>query len=123
MIPGEILKPAPKLTPEFCIIDWNKEPQKIHNFIRGLAPYPCARSVFKNEKRSISFKIYESQPETQKNLVQPGKIVSDGKNFIKIACTGGYIKILNLQIEGKKRLTAEEFLRGFIIDEFSVPVN
>jgi methionyl-tRNA formyltransferase len=123
MIPGEILKPAPKLFPEYCIIDWNKEPQKIHNFIRGLAPFPCARSVFKNEKRRISFKIYESQPETQKHLLQPGMIVSDGKNFIKIACTGGFIKILNLQIEGKKRLTTEEFLRGFTIDEFSVPVN
>ncbi|OFY76619.1 MAG: methionyl-tRNA formyltransferase [Bacteroidetes bacterium RBG_19FT_COMBO_42_7] len=123
MIPGEILKPAPKISPDYCIIDWNHEPVKIHNFIRGLAPNPCARSVFKNEKKSISFKIYESQPETEKHLLQPGKIVSDGKNFIKITCAGGFIRILNLQIEGKKRLNTEEFLRGFLIDEFVVPVN
>lgn len=123
MIPGEILKPAPKISPDYCIIDWNHEPVKIHNFIRGLAPNPCARSVFKNENKSISFKIYESQPETEKHLLQPGKIVSDGKNFIKITCAGGFIRILNLQIEGKKRLNTEEFLRGFLIDEFVVPVN
>jgi len=123
MIPGEILKPAPKISPDYCIIDWNHEPVKIHNFIRGLAPYPCARSVFKNEKKIISFKIYESQPETEKHLLQPGKIVSDGKNFIRITCVGGFIRILNLQIEGKKRLNTEEFLRGFLIDEFVVPVN
>jgi len=123
MIPGEILKPAPKISPDYCIIDWNHEPVKIHNFVRGLAPYPCARSVFKNEKKIISFKIYESQPETEKHLLQPGKIVSDGKNFIRITCIGGFIRILNLQIEGKKRLNTEEFLRGFLIDEFVVPVN
>ncbi|MBP1673992.1 MAG: fmt, partial [Bacteroidetes bacterium] len=79
--------------------------------------------VFKNEKKIISFKIHESQPETEKHLLQPGKIVSDGKNFIKITCVGGFIRILNLQIEGKKRLNTEEFLRGFLIDEFVVPVN
>lgn len=123
MIPGEIIKQAPKILPEYCIIDWNNEPRNIHNLIRGLSPYPCARSVFMNEKKSISFKIYESQPETEKHLLQPGKIVSDGKGFMKIACKDGFIRILNLQIEGKRRLTTEEFLRGFNIDEYIVPIN
>ncbi len=123
MIPGEFIKQAPKILPEYCIIDWNNEPQKIHNLIRGLSPYPCARSVLMNEKKSISFKIYESQIETEKHLLQPGKIVSDGKSFLKIACKDGFIRILNLQIEGKKRLTTEEFLRGFNIDEYTVPIN
>lgn len=123
MIPGEIIKQAPRILPEYCIIDWNNEPQKIHNFIRGLSPYPCARSVFMNERKSISFKIYESQTETEKHLLQPGKIVSDGKSFLKIACKDGFVRILNLQIEGKRNLTTEEFLRGFNIDEYSVPIN
>ena len=123
MIPGEIIKQAPKILPEYCIIDWNNEPQKIHNFVRGLSPYPCAKSVFMNEKKSISFKIYESQTETEKHLLQPGKIVSDGKSFLKIACKDGFIRILNLQIEGKRRMTTEEFLRGFNMDEYSVPIN
>jgi methionyl-tRNA formyltransferase len=123
MMPGEILKPAPKIFPEFCNIVWESEPQKLHNFVRGLSPYPCARTVFKNEKRTITCKIFESQPETAVHLLHPGQIVSDGKYFIKIACKGGFLKILSLQAEGKRRLGTEEFLRGFKIEEFSVPVN
>jgi methionyl-tRNA formyltransferase len=123
MMPGEILKPAPKIFPDYCNIDWNNEPLKIHNFIRGLSPYPCARAIFKNENRSITYKIFESQPESAKHLLQPGQIVSDGRSFIKIACSGGFIKILSLQTEGKKRLGSEDFLRGFRVEEFSVPVN
>lgn len=123
MIPGEVLRKAPKIFPDFCIVDWNKEPQKIYNFIRGLSPYPCARSVFKNETRSISFKIYESQAEAEKHLLQPGQVVSDGKTFVKVACPGGFIRLLTLQIEGKKKLGSEEFLRGFRIDEFTAPIN
>jgi methionyl-tRNA formyltransferase len=123
IIPGEILRNAPKIFPEYCNINWNNEPLKIHNFIRGLSPYPCARSSFKNNARSIPFKVFESQPETGKHLLQAGQVVSDSKTFVKVACTGGFIRILILQIEGKNRLNIEEFLRGFRIDEFSVPVN
>jgi len=123
MIPGEVLRKAPKIFPDFCIVDWNNEPQKVHNFIRGLSPYPCARSVFKNENRSISFKIYESQAEAGKHLLQPGQVVSDGKTFVKFACPGGFIRILTLQIEGKKKLGSEEFLRGFRMEEFAAPIN
>jgi methionyl-tRNA formyltransferase len=123
MLPGEILRNAPKIFPDFCIVDWNNQPKKIHNFVRGLSPYPCARSVFKNENRSVAFKIYESEPETVTHLLKPGQVVSDGKTFIKIATAGGLIRILSLQIEGKKRLGTEEFLRGFKIDEFTVPIN
>jgi len=123
MMPGEILKPAPKIFPDFCNIEWNNEPLKIHNFIRGLSPYPCARANFKNMMRSINIKIFESQPEISMHLLNPGQIVSDGKSFIKIACRGGFIKIMSLQAEGKKRLNTEDFLRGFNIEEFSVPIN
>ena len=123
MMPGEILKPAPKIFPDYCNIEWNNEPLKIHNFIRGLSPYPCARSAFKNENRSITYKIFESQPETAKHLLQPGQIVSDGKSFIKIACPAGFIRLLSLQTEGKKRMGTEDFLRGFKIEEFSAPIN
>jgi methionyl-tRNA formyltransferase len=123
MLPGEILKKAPKIFPDFCIIDWNNDPHNIHNLIRGLSPYPCARAAFINENRSLSFKIFESEPETGKHLLQNGKIVSDGKTFIKVVCSGGFLRILNLQIEGKKRLNTEEFLRGFRIEEFTGPIN
>jgi methionyl-tRNA formyltransferase len=123
MMPGEILKPAPKIFPDFCIIDWDNEPQKIHNLIRGLSPFPCARSAFNNDESRITYKIFESEPETSKHLFQPGQIISDGKSFIKVACNGGFIRILNLQAEGRTRMSTEDFLRGFSINEYSIPIN
>ena len=123
MIPGEILKTAPKIFPDFCLTDWNKSPRTLHNFIRGLSPYPCARSVFKNDKKSISFKIFESEPYTEKHSFQPGHILSDGRKFLKIACNGGFLNILSLQLEGKNMLGTEEFLKGFRIGEFTIPIS
>lgn len=123
MIPGEILHTAPRIFPDDCIIDWNSDPEKIHNFIRGLAPFPGARSAFRNDKKSISFKIYESRPELSQHNFEPGKIITDGKNFIRVACRGGFINISSLQIEGKSRMNSEELLRGFRISDFAEIVS
>jgi methionyl-tRNA formyltransferase len=123
MKPGELLKTAPKIFPENCIIDWNRSPGEIHNLIRGLAPHPCARSEFRNETRSVTYKIYESFPEESGQQLAPGTVVSDGKNFIKVACCGGFIKILSLQPESKNRMSTSEFLRGFRISDFTKTVS
>jgi len=123
MLPGEILKTAPKIFPDDCIIHWDWEPDKIHNLIRGLSPYPCAKSAFKNEKKTITFKVFESRPVYDNHNFKPGKIISDGRKLIKVACTGGFIEIISLQIEGKTRMNSEEFLRGFRIAEFLQTVN
>jgi methionyl-tRNA formyltransferase len=119
MQPGEILRTAPKINPEFCIVDWSKDTETIHNFIRGLAPYPCAKSFFRNEKESVSYKIFETVPESAEHNYNPGQVISDGKNFLKIACKDGYVGVCSLQLEGKKRMPAPEFLRGFRISEFA----
>lgn len=116
--PGEALKTAPKITPEFCIIDWNRDPVTIYNFIRGLSPYPCARSVFRNSE-TLSFKIFESTFEISSHVHEPGQIFSDGKKYLKVACKGGFINITSLQLEGKKRMGIEEFLRGFRIADYT----
>lgn len=121
--PGEIPKSAPKIFPEDCIIDWNKEAATVHNFIRGLAPYPCARSYFMNGTEKLNIKIYESQPETVKHSLTPGFIVTDGKQYLKVACANGFINILNLQLEGKKRMNTPEFLRGFNISNVTISAN
>jgi methionyl-tRNA formyltransferase len=118
--PGESLKLAPKIHPDDCIIDWRNESVKIHNFIRGLAPYPCARSSFKKGGSVFTFKIFESQPETANHKLKPGEIVSDGRSFIKIATRDGFISIVNLQLEGKTRMNTVDFLRGFRISDYSV---
>lgn len=118
--PGEIPKTAPKIFPENCIIDWNNDSVKIHNFIRGLAPNPGARSFFKTHNKMISFKIFESQQEQSDHSFRPGFIVSDGKHFLKVACQSGFINIINLQLEGKSSMNTVEFLRGFNISDCSI---
>ncbi len=120
---GQTPKLAPKIYPDDCIIDWNNDPVKINNLIRGLSPYPGARSFLKSESSAYSFKIYESQPEIDKHTFDPGEIISDGKLTLKVACRNGFINILTLQLEGKKMMNITEFLRGFRINDFTIPVT
>jgi methionyl-tRNA formyltransferase len=121
--PGEVAKTAPKIFPEDCIIDWEKDPVTIHNFIRGLAPHPCARSYFITGNEKLLFKIFESQPESGDHMFRPGFIISDGKHFIRVACKKGFVNIASLQIEGKNRMNTVEFLRGFNISDCTIPVS
>ena len=113
--PGTELKIAPKIFKEGCKIDWTAPIGKIHDFIRGLCPYPASWSAMvnthTNERNSL--KIFASKPEFCDHTQKTGSISTDGKKFMKIAVPGGYIHLLTLQLEGKKRLTTEEFLRGF----------
>lgn len=105
---------APKITKEFCKINWNNEVNTVHNFVRGLSPYPAAYSfvdgkmikIFKTAKTGIS----------SLGRYQPGRIkVANGK--ILVDCRDGVIEILSLQMEGKKRLNSREFLNGFAFPE------
>jgi methionyl-tRNA formyltransferase len=121
--PGEIPKKAPKIFPEDCVINWNQDPRTIHNFIRGLSPSPCAKSFFIIGNEKLTLKIFESQPETGEHSFKSGSIVSDGKHFIKVACNNGFINIVNLQLEGKKRMSTVEFLRGFNISKCTIAVS
>jgi methionyl-tRNA formyltransferase len=121
--PEKSLKPAPKIHPADCYIDWKNEPVKIHNFIRGLSPSPGARSILKNDSAKYTFKIFESQPKISDHDLKPGEIITDGKHFMKIACTHGFINIIKLQIEGKTRMNIVEFLRGFEITDYTTEVS
>jgi methionyl-tRNA formyltransferase len=107
------IKHAPKIFKETCKIDWDKDVNDIHNFIRGLSPYPCAWSDLFIDGKQITFKIYSANKEIIEHDLPFGKIETDGKTFIKIATSGGFIIIKELQMSGKKKLTAIEFLRGF----------
>jgi methionyl-tRNA formyltransferase len=118
----ENLKLAPKIHPKDCIINWSLDPVEIHNLVRGLAPYPCARSWFKSDATTISFKIFESKPEIEKHTFHPGEILTDGIHYIRISCKGGFLNVASLQVEGKKRMSTIEFLRGFRISDFTIPV-
>jgi methionyl-tRNA formyltransferase len=111
---SENLKTAPKIFKETCKINWTQTPEEIYNFIRGLSPYPAAWCEFENNGRqAVSAKIYCAACENTKHNLPFGTVKSDGKSFMKIACNGGFVNILDIHLAGKKRLPVHEFLAGF----------
>jgi len=103
------LKHAPKIFTETCTINWNKTSEEIYNLIRGLSPHPGAITQF--EGRIL--KIYRSKKEVISHNSSIGQWFTDNKSYLKFACLDGYIDVAELQLEGKKRMLLEEFLRGF----------
>ncbi|CAH0256540.1 Methionyl-tRNA formyltransferase [Pedobacter sp. Bi36] len=102
------LKHAPKIFKEDCKIDWNKPAQTIHNLIRGLSPYPTAFTLL-NEK---NLKVFKAEIEDKEPGIVAGGFLTDGKTYLKFAAKDGFIKLLDIQYEGKKRMLIEDFLRG-----------
>ena len=116
---GEEPTPAPKIFKEDCRIDWTKTSWEVYNHIRGLSPYPAAWSAFVDAQGTeYQFKVFKtSHPEKfQSSPVAPGTIEYT-KHTIKIACADGFIEILSLQLAGKKRMSSDEFLRGFNLED------
>jgi methionyl-tRNA formyltransferase len=103
------IKHAPKIFTETCRIDWSKPAARTHNLIRGLSPYPAAFTQMQGKV----LKIFRSEKELRTPAHAPGEPVTDGKTYLKFACTDGYIAVKELQLEGKKRMRVEDFLRGF----------
>lgn len=103
-----VVKHAPKIFTETCKIDWNKSVDEIHNLIRGLSPFPGAFTSLDGK----TFKIYKSKKEKSNHNLAFGTFVSDGKTFLKFACSNGFIYAIEIQLEGKKRMFIEDFLRG-----------
>jgi len=109
----EILKPAPKIFKETCLIDWNKTTQEIYDFIRGLSPYPAAWTELETPRgETLNLKIFETEKIWQQHDLTTGSIVTDGKKQLDVATADGFIRIKNLQQAGKKRMPVEDFLRG-----------
>lgn len=106
---SEIVKHAPKIFTETCKIDWNKTADEVHNLICGLSPFPGA-FTYLNEKL---LKIYRSEKEHKQPNIPSGRFETDGKTFFKFACKDGFVLIRELQLEGKKRMNVEDFLRGY----------
>ena len=102
-------KHAPKIFTETCRIDFAKPVADVHNLIRGLSPFPGAFCDFQGK----TLKIFRSQKEDVKPSVAPGEWETDKKTYLKAACADGFIVVKELQLEGKKRLPVEDFLRGY----------
>ncbi len=103
------LKHAPKIFKETCEIQWNKKREEIQNFVRGLSPYPAAWTHF-GEKIFKIFKV--SIPPAADAQLSEDTIRTDNKNYLHIKTSDGWIAIDELQPEGKKRMTIQEFFRG-----------
>ncbi|NCU02683.1 MAG: methionyl-tRNA formyltransferase [Chitinophagaceae bacterium] len=108
------LKHAPKIFTETCKIDFSKPVDEVHNLIRGLSPFPGAFTTFNGKM----MKIYKSKKEVTvgrpaESGLTDNSFTTDGKTFFKFACSNGFIHVLELQLEGKKRMLIEDFLRGY----------
>ena len=105
------LKSAYKIFKDTCEIDWKKPINDIYNHIRGLSPYPASWTTLTNGDESIFLKIYEASREVDKHELQPGTIVFD-KTELKVAVDGGYIKLLEIQLPGKRKMKTSDVLNG-----------
>ena len=111
--PHALLKHAPKIYTETCKINWDKPVQEVYNLIRGLSPYPGAFTQLCGK----SLKVYKANRiEGLHSSITPGNFETDRSTFLRFACNNGYINILELQLEGKKKMTIVDFLRGYHFD-------
>lgn len=106
---GANLRHAPKIFKEDTRINWNQPAEQIHNFVRGLSPYPTAFTTIKGK----NIKVFQSRFEIASANAAVGTPETDGKTYLRVAATDGWVYLEEVQQEGKKRMPVTEFLRGF----------
>ena len=125
---SEVLHPAPKLSKELCHIDWDDTTKQVHNLIRGLSPAPTAYTELVREGSDpAQLKVYKSArvfgPDFDSLLSRlgmpegsrpaPGTVLTDGKKVFAVATRDGAVSLLDVQLQGKKRMDIKSFLAGF----------
>ncbi len=109
---------APKLFKETCKINWHNDITSIYNLIRGLSPYPTAFTELNNNAKALQLiKIFSATFEEIKHTQTNGLLLCDNKTYLKVYCGNGILTVCSLQLQGKKQMSVEEFLRGFKINE------
>jgi methionyl-tRNA formyltransferase len=106
----ENLRIAPKLHRETGEIHWSKPGKEIYNLVRGMNPFPAAHTRFQGKNCKV-FQV-AFHPEFIPSL-GIGIWDTDQKTFLRVGCSDGYLEILEWQMEGKKRMKIDEFLRGY----------
>lgn len=115
------LNPAPKIFKEDCQINWQLNVIPINNFIRGLSPYPAAFSFLNladGSKKMI--KVFQAEPVQCETIPFNGSFDSDGRSFFRIKGNDGYVSLLEIQLEGKKKMPIKDFLRGFNVETIKI---
>ena len=111
------LRPAPKIFRDTCRINWQGSVDGIYNFVRGMSPYPAAWCEFVNANgEAVALKVYSVTKEYAAHSKDVATVVTDNKNYIKVAVDGGYILLTDVQLAGKKRMPVADLLRGFSIE-------
>jgi methionyl-tRNA formyltransferase len=115
------LKEAFKIFKPFCKIDWSKPINEIHNHIRGLSPYPTAWTEFENKTTGdlVSAKIFRTVKIIETHNLNIGAVISS-KTELKIAVSGGFLSVLEMQLAGKKRMEMQALLNGFDFNEYTL---
>lgn len=103
------VKHAPKIFKDDCRINWEQPLDQVYNLVRGLSPYPTAWTMLQDKQ----LKIFNAAKEHATPSVAPGQVLSDQKTFLKIAAPDGYLLLQEIQLEGKKKMDIEAFLRGY----------
>lgn len=115
------LKPAPKIFKDDCRVNWNKNREEIFNFIRGLSPYPAAWTELHRAGTDevLRVKLFAGMlsEEVDSASLKNGAIITDNKNYINVVTANGMVSITDLQLSGKKRMNAIDFLNGYELSE------
>ncbi len=110
----EKLKLAPKIFKDTCRINWEKSGESIHNFVRGLSPYPAAWcELLQDNSDAVVLKVFETKFEKISHQMPLKRILTDGKSYLKVAVNDGFLHLKTIQIQGKKRMNVSDFLMGF----------
>ncbi|MEP4671485.1 MAG: methionyl-tRNA formyltransferase [Cyclobacteriaceae bacterium] len=105
------LKHAPKIFREDCEINWDQQSEKIRDFIRGLSPYPAAWTTL----HDLTFKIYQAEVSDKTYNQTGGTFQSDNKTYLDVVTADGALTLKEVQLQGKKRMSIEDFLRGYTV--------
>ena len=102
-------KHAPKIFKEDCQINWEHTAEAVHNLVRGLSPYPAAFTTLEGKQ----LKVFATSWQQEAHQQSSGQYQTDGKTFLRFAAADGWVSVLDVQYEGKKRMPVADFLRGF----------
>ena len=100
---------APKLYKETCEINFDQSTDVVYNFIRGLNPFPTAWTSLDG----LQLKIYKVEKELAFHQIKPGMFIANKKAYLKIATQDGFISVLELKIQGKRKMSVKDFLNGY----------
>jgi len=106
------IKHAPKIFKETCEINWNRTSEEVRNFVRGLSPYPGAWTILAGKTYKVFKVSVQSSDHSKWSDYSPGKFSTDNKNYLRVKTADGWVELDEFQLEGKKRMLAQEFFRG-----------